>query len=124
MTPLPNPNEPNSPYGGGTDNPGDNTALAGGGVQTETGAPLTAQRPVPIPAVLAQGGVDTVLPAGVQAVPPSGAGFESSTDYGNERGADPGGPDATGREPGQDETAGETETSPGQSPTSFPEPNP
>ena len=119
MPPNPNPNEPNSPYGGGTDNPGDNTAIAGGGVQTETGAPVTAVQHPGIMGVPSGG--DTVLPAGVQAVPPTGTSIESSVD----RGVDPGGPDpTTGREPGQDETAGETETSPAQAPTSFPESNP
>jgi hypothetical protein len=118
-----NPNEPNYPYSGGTDNPGDDTSKAGGGVQTETGAPPTAVLHPPIVAGLAGGGTDTLLPPGVEAVPPSGAGFESGADYGEERSAG-GGPDATGREPGQDEVAGATETSSDQAPASFPEPNP
>lgn len=116
-----NPNEPTYPYSGGTDNPGDNTAIAGGGVQTETGAPVTGVLHPSIVAGLAVGGSDYSLPAGMQAVPPSGAGFESAVD----RGVDPGGPDPiTGRSPGQDETAGETETTPDLSPSAFPEPNP
>lgn len=120
----PNPNEPNSPYGGGTDNPGDDTSKAGGGVMTETGDP-TLVSPVPgYPTGLAAGHSDTVLPPGVQAVPPSGAGFESGADYGDAS-SDTGGPDpTTGRTPGQDETAGETETSPDRSPAAFPEPSP
>lgn len=129
----PNPNEPIFPYGGGTDNPGDNTAQAGGPTDvaaTETapltmsGASLTAsiQRNPPLPVGLPQQGSDTVLPAGMQAVPLVAAGFESEDLF---RARDTGGPDpATGRSPGQDETAGEYETSPAQTPAAFPEPNP
>jgi hypothetical protein len=137
----PNPNEPNFPYSGGTDNPGDDTSKAGGGVQTET-APLTlagswtngsipsqsltssVERHVALPVGIAAGGTDTVLPAGVQAVPPSGAGFGSAVDRGvdPEGGVDPisGGP----RESEQDETQGATETTSGTAPAAFPEPNP
>jgi hypothetical protein len=137
-----NPNEPNYPYSGGTDNPGDDTSKAGGGVQTET-APLSlagnwtnssipskslaasVERHSPLPAGIAQGGTDTVLPAGMQAVPPANTGgLESAVD----RGPDPeGGTDpiqGTPREAGQDETAGETETTSGAAPLAFPEPNP
>ena len=129
-----NPNEPNCPYSGGTDNPGDDTSHPGGPTNvaaTET-APLTfggasltsvAERHAAIAAPIAQGS-DTVLPSGVQAVPPTAAGFESLVD----RGADPlGGVDpVTGapREAGQDETAGATETTSGVSPAAIPEPNP
>ena len=130
----PNPNEPNFPYSGGTDNPGDNTAIAGGGVKpgTSTGRPdmsglaLSAgvERFPPVVAGLAQAGHDTILPSGVQAVPPVAAGFESTVD----RGADPeGGTDpiqGTPREAGQDETQGATETTSGAAPSAFPEPNP
>lgn len=134
----PNPNEPTFPYSGGTDNPGDDTSHAGGPsnvAATET-APLTLSGPSmtasidrhpALPVGLAAGGSDTVLPAGMQAVPPSGAGFESGADYGEERSADTGGVVAPGgavRVPGQDETAGETETTPDTSPAAFPEPNP
>lgn len=130
-----NPNEPNFPFSGGTDNPGDDTSKAGGPtdvVSTETaplttsGASLTASvdRHPPLPTGLAQGGTDTVLPLGTQAVPPSGAGIESAVD----RGADPeGGVDPVSGLPrvaGQDETAGATETTSGQTPSAFPEPNP
>lgn len=122
----PNPNSPAFPFGGGTDNPGGDTSHPGGPsnvAATETGAPPA--QPVPIyPPGIPAGHSDTVLPVGMQAVPVTGAGFESGADYGNERAADTGGPDATGREPGQDETVGETETSPGQSPAAFPEPTP
>lgn len=115
----PNPNEPRFPFSGGTDNPGDNTAIAGGGVQIETGAPPL--NPIRPPILGVPGASDTVLPAGMQAVPLTSTGFESAVD----RGVDPGGPDpVTGRVPGQDETVGETETSPAQSPAAFPEPNP
>jgi hypothetical protein len=122
-----NPNEPNYPYSGGTDNPGDNTALAGGPsnfASTETGAPVLIETPVHLPPGLAATGSDTVLPAGVQAVPPSGAGFESGADYGEERSADSGFVEPDGRQAGQDETAGATETTSDKSPGAFPEPNP
>lgn len=130
-----NPNEPNYPYSGGTDNPGDNTAIAGGpafAASTETGPldltgkSLTASvvRTPPLPAGIAQGGTDTVLPPGVVAVPLTAAGFESAVD----RGPDPeGGIDPVSgapREAGQDETAGASETTPGTAPPAFPEPNP
>lgn len=124
MTPVPLNPDQIYPYSGGTDNPGGDTSKPGGGVQVETGAPVTNVSHPGVVAGLAATGTDTVLPAGTQAVPPSGAGFESGADYGNERAADPGGPDATGRVPGQDETAGEYETSPPSSPAAFPEPNP
>lgn len=124
--PNPNPNEPTYPYGGGTDNPGDNTALPGGPTnfaQTETGVPALALLFPPINGT--PGHSDTVLPAGMQAVPPSGAGFDSD-DFQNE--SDTGGvtrdPDGTIRESGQDEVAGGTETTGGDSPAAFPEPNP
>lgn len=132
----PNPNEPNYPYSGGTDNPGDDTSQPGGPsnvAATETapldftGSSLTASvvRHPPLPAGLPQGGSDTVLPAGVQAVPVSGSAVEWG---GRDRSADPeGGVDPlTGapREAGQDETAGATETTSGVSPAAFPEPNP
>ena len=131
----PNPNEPSFPYSAGTDNPGANTAIAGGpsGIaSTETapltlsGAALTASiaRTPNLPPGIAAGGSDTVLPGGMQAVPLVAAGFESTVD----RGADPeGGVDpVTGapRQAGQDEVAGATETTPGSTPTAFPEPNP
>jgi hypothetical protein len=134
----PNPNEPSYPFGGGTDNPGDDTSKAGGPSNvaatetaplTLTGPSLTAsvERHAALPVGLAQGGTDTVLPAGVQAIPVSGAGFESGANYGEERSADTGGVIAPGgavRVPGQDETVGETETTPDTSPPAFPEPNP
>ncbi len=135
----PNPNEPNFPFGGGTDNPGDDTSKAGGPtsvVSVET-APL---QPVPhatgvvnaegghpaLVAGIAQTGTDTPLPQGTQAVPPTGTGFESAID----RGADPSGGvqfdpiSGETRVSGQDETLGETETTSGVSPAAFPEPNP
>jgi hypothetical protein len=130
----PNPNEGHYPYGGGTDNPGDDTSIAGGPTDaqaTET-APLTTNsasmtaivdRHPPVVAGLSQAGTDTNL-GNLQAVPPTASGFESLVD----RGADPeGGIDpVTGlpREAGQDETAGATETTSGVSPSAFPEPNP
>lgn len=134
----PNPNEPNFPYSGGTDNPGDNTAIPGGptDAQAVETAPL---QPVPhVSGVVAGEGIhpglvagipaqgsDTILPAGMQAVGPTAAGLEGAIPG---RGADPeGGVDpVTGapREAGQDETAGATETTSGQSPSAFPEPNP
>lgn len=133
----PNPNEPTFPYSGGTDNPGDDTSKPGGPTNvaatetapiTTSGASLTASvdRHAPLPTGVAQGGTDTVLPAGTQAVPPSSAGFESAID----RGADPSGGvqfdpiSGEVREAGQDETAGETGTTSGQTPGAFPEPNP
>jgi hypothetical protein len=131
----PNPNEPNFPYSAGTDNPGDNTAIAGGpsniaAVETApltlSGASLTASvaRTPNLPPGIAAGGSDTVLPGGMQAVPLVAAGFESAVDRGT---APAGGIDpVTGapRESGQDEVAGASETTPGTSPTAFPEPNP
>lgn len=133
----PNPNEPTFPYSGGTDNPGDDTSHAGGPsnvAATET-APLTlsgpsltasVERHAALPAGLAQGGTDTVLPPGVQAVPPSAGGDGGW--QGRDRSADPeGGVDpVTGapREAGQDETAGASETTSGAAPAAFPEPNP
>lgn len=132
----PNPNEPSYPYSGGTDNPGDDTSKPGGPsnvAATETapltlsGSSLTASvvRNPPLPAGLPQVGTDTVLPAGVVAVPPTAAGFESDAFLRTgdpEGGVDP----VTGapREAGQDETAGATETTSGQAPAAFPEPNP
>lgn len=141
----PNPNEPNFPFGAGTDNPGDDTSKAGGptSAQAVETAPLSVsgswtqqtpsaslaasvERRVPLPAGIAQGGTDTVLPPGTQAVPPAASGFESLVD----RGADPSGGvqfdpiSGEQREAGQDETLGETETTSGQSPAAFPEPNP
>lgn len=112
-------NEPKYPYFGGTDNPGDNTAIAGGGVKAETCFPLGQQFLNPnFPRF---GGQDTTI--GV--VPASGG--DSGADYGNERSADPAGSlivKGAIREPGQDETIGEEETSPDLSPAAFPEPNP
>jgi hypothetical protein len=136
------------PYGGGTDNPGDNTAIAGGPTDqqaTETGTLLPP--PVPtgqygpsagnhnstggiFPAIVAslpQQGTDTVLPQTMQAVPVDGSLLESSKEYGGLDEADWEGVDpvyGTPRESGQDETVGETETTSGTSPTSFPEPTP
>lgn len=132
----PNPNEPNFPYSGGTDNPGDDTSKPGGPsnvAATET-APLTLSGPSltasiarnpPLPVGLPQQGSDTVLPAGVVAVPPTAAGLEGEVllrSADPEGGVDPvsGGP----RQAGQDETAGATETTSGQAPAAFPEPNP
>jgi hypothetical protein len=112
-------NAPAYPYFGGTDNPGDNTALPGHGVRTETGNLLVGGFLNPhFPPF---GGQDTTI--GV--VPPSGG--DSGANYGNERSADPAGTlivKGAIREPGQDETIGETETSGGISPAAFPEPNP
>jgi hypothetical protein len=124
-----NPNEPRYPYGGGTDNPGDNTAVAGGPAWPsglETGAPPTAVIHGTIPTTIAQSQSDYALPGGVQAVPPTSAGFGFPTDG---RGRDTGGvtvDPVTGyvRVSGQDETQGEMETTPGVSPSAFPEPNP
>ena len=131
----PNPNEPNFPYSGGTDNPGDNTALPGGPsnvAATET-APLTlsgssltvvAPRTPSLPAGIAAGGTDTVLPGGMQAVPLVATGLESAIDRGT---APAGGVDpVTGnpRQHGQDEVAGAYATTSGVSPAAFPEPNP
>jgi hypothetical protein len=126
-----NPNSPNYPYSGGTDNPGDDTSKAGGGIFTSSGRPslnplaLAAgvARHAGIIPTLAQSQEDTTLGA-LQAVPPTASGFESLVD----RGADPeGGIDpVTGspRQSGQDEVAGATETTSGVSPVAFPEPNP
>jgi hypothetical protein len=110
-------NEPKYPYFGGTDNPGDNTALAGGGVRAESANFLKQLNPI-FPLF---GGQDTTI--GV--VPVSGG--DAGADYGNERSADPAGEmivKGAIREPGQDETLGEEETSGGISPGAFPEPNP
>lgn len=130
-----NPNQVNYPYGGGTDNPGDDTSKPGGPSNvastetaplTLTGASLTASiaRHPQVPTTIAQAGTDTILPAGAQAVGLTAAGLESSVD----RGADPeGGIDpVTGspRQAGQDEVAGATETTSGSAPSAFPEPNP
>lgn len=135
----PNPNQPTYPYSGGTDNPGDDTSKPGGptSVASVETAPLSlsgfwdhktpsaslaasVERHAPLPVGIAQGGTDTVLAPGVQAVPLVAAGFESLVD----RGADPeGGIDPiTGspREAGQDEVAGATETTSGTSPAAFP----
>jgi hypothetical protein len=127
----PNPNEPNYPYGGGTDNPGDNTAYSNPGGPTdvqavETGAPPTAVLYPSIMGVVGKG-TDTILPPGMQAVPPTGSGFEAADD--TELDTDTGGvtvDPVTGdvRVPGQDETQGEMETTTGVTPTGFPEPNP
>jgi hypothetical protein len=124
---ITNPNEPRYPYGGGTDNPGDNTAIAGGPssyVATETGTPKTAVIHPRIPTTIAQFQEDTVLPGGTQAVPPTSTSFDvdaPGTDTGGVT-VDP----ATGsvRVPGQDEVQGEMETTSGVSPAAFPEPNP
>ncbi len=141
----PNPNEPNFPYSGGTDNPGDDTSKAGGptSVAAVETAPLSTsgawtngavpskslassvERHAPLPVGIAQGGTDTVLPAGVQAVPPA---YSSSFGSAVDRGADPeGGTDplyGTAREAGQDEVEGATETTSGSAPAAFPETNP
>jgi hypothetical protein len=128
----PNPNEPHFPYGGGSDNPGDNTGYTnpGGGVDVETGLLSSGQaldssheRFVPVLPGLAPNASDTNL-KGLQAVPPTSAGFDVDAE-----GADTGGPTVdpvTGnvREPGQDEVVGETETTTGESPSAFPEVNP
>lgn len=128
----PNPNEPTFPFSGGTDNPGDDTSKPGGPTNvasTET-APLLPVPHVagvvnaegihpPVVAGLSSQGTDTPLGA-LQAVPPTGDGFESAVDRGPdpEGGIDP----VTGspREAGQDETAGATETTSGESPEQFP----
>lgn len=110
-------NEPNTPYFGGTDNPGDNTALAGRGVNTEPCALGPRQLGVGFSVF---GGQDTTIGL----VPASGG--DSGSDYGNAS-TDPAGPTLSGgklRVPGQDETIGEEETSGGTSPTAFPEPTP
>lgn len=119
-------NTPNIPYFGGTDNPGDNTALASnsGAVNTEpAGRPTVASPPFQKVA----GGVplsDTNL-GGLQAVPPAASGFEQDPFL---READTGGPsvraDGSVHEPGQDETIGESETTSGAAPAAFPEPTP
>lgn len=111
-------NEPNFPYFGGTDNPGDNTALAGGGVRTETGGLGPKDLSPTFPTF---GGQDTTI--GI--VPASGG--DSGADYANERSADPAGTltvQGALRESGQDETIGEQEASPDLTPAAFPEPNP
>lgn len=128
----PNPNEPTFPFSGGTDNPGDDTSKPGGPTNvasTET-APLLPVPHVagvvnaegihpPVVAGLSSQGTDTPLGA-LQAVPPTGDGFESAVDRGPdpEGGIDP----VTGspREAGQDETAGATETTSGETPGQFP----
>jgi hypothetical protein len=102
---------PAFPYFGGTDNPGDNTAIAGGGVRVETGG-VTSQALAPTFPLHA--GSDTTI---IGAIPPSGGDTDSNT-----RSADPGG--MFSRVAGQDETIGELETSGGVSPSAFPEPNP
>lgn len=134
MTPV-NPNSPSYPYSGGTDNPGDDTSIAGGptsvaSVETAPFQPVPHAAGIaslngivpPVVAGIAQTGTDTNL-GGLQAVPPSASGFESLVD----RGADPeGGTDPAGgaREAGQDEVAGATETTSGVTPVAFPEPTP
>lgn len=112
-------NQPKFPFFGGTDNPGDNTALPGSGVRAETCWPLGPQ--YSSPTFPKFGGQDTTI--GI--VPVSGG--SAGADYGNERSADPAGTfivHGAPREPGQDETIGETETSGGISPAAFPEPHP
>lgn len=127
----PNPNEPHYPYGGGSDNPGDDTSKPGGPTSVasvETG-PLTSRftdvRHSPIVAGLAQGGTDTVLPDGVLAVPPR---FDRDLEApAADRGTDTGGvtvEENLVRVSGQDETLGETETTTGEAPSGFPEPTP
>lgn len=126
-----NPNQVRYPYGGGTDNPSESTAYTNPGgpsdvAAVETGTPPTHVLHPPIVAGLPQAGSDTTL-GGLQAIPPSGAGFEAPdgtliwTDTGGVT-VDP----VTGnvRVPGQDETVGESETTTGVSPTAFPEPTP
>jgi hypothetical protein len=125
----PNPNEPRYPYSGGTDNPGDDTSVAGGPSNVsavETGAPPTAVLHPPIVSGISQRGTDTVLAGGVQAVPSTGTGwarddFLGETDTGGVT-VDP----VTGnvRVSGQDEVAGATETTSGITPVAFPEPTP
>jgi hypothetical protein len=126
----PNPNEPNYPYSGGTDNPGDNTAIASSynaSAASETGLLSPRQEGViypPFAAPISQSGTDSPL-APNAVIPEVASGFESGTD----RGADTGGvyvDPATGlvREAGQDETAGESETTSDTTPSAFPEPNP
>lgn len=132
----PNPNEPNYPYGGGTDNPGDNTAIAGGPTDaqaTETaplqvGASGPAVRFPPTVVGVSQQGTDTPLAPG-QVVGSAAAGLEGWVPL---RSSDPEGgvlvigtgSGAVAREAGQDEVAGATEITSGEAPTAFPEPNP
>lgn len=121
------PNQPSYPYGGGTDNPGDSTAVASSynaAAASETGLLSARQLGVTYPphlAPIAQAGTDTPLALNAN-IPIVAAGFESVVD----RGADPeGGTDpigGTAREAGQDETAGATETTSGASPAAFPQP--
>lgn len=134
-----NPNQVRYPYSGGTDNPSEDTSLNNPGgpssvasVETApvtlSGSSLTAaiDRHPPLPAGIAQGGSDTVLPDGIKVVGQTAASIGAWG--GRDRAADPeGGIDpVTGlpREAGQDETAGATETTTGVSPAAFPEPNP
>jgi hypothetical protein len=126
----PNPNEPRYPYGGGSDNPGDNTAVAGGPsdfVATETGAPKTAVLHPAIPRTIAQFQEDTVLPGGTLSVPLVAAGLEGWIPGGE---TDPAGGvsvnPVTGyaRVHGQNETQGQMGSVSGMAPPAFPEPNP
>lgn len=124
-----NPNEPNYPYSGGTDNPGDDTSQASAynaSAASETGLLSPRQTGVTYPpyaAPISQAGTDVPL-AQNASIPILAAGFESLVDRGQDPdgGTDPitGGP----RESGQDETAGASETTSGASPAAFPEPNP
>jgi hypothetical protein len=125
----PNPNEPNYPYSGGTDNPGDNTAIASSYNATaasETGLLSPRQEGViypPFAAPISQAGTDSPIALG--GVIPETPGYESGVDRGTDTGGtytDP----VTGdvREAGQDETAGEEETTSGTTPSAFPEPTP
>lgn len=129
-----NPNQPRYPFSGGTDNPSEDTSYNNPGgpsnVAAVETAPLTSNeksltasvvRHPPLPAGIPQGGTDTVLPDGVLSVPISASGLEGEVllrDSDPEGGVDP----VTGkpREAGQDETAGETETTTGLSPSGFP----
>ncbi|GAC1530009.1 MAG: hypothetical protein NVS3B1_22110 [Marmoricola sp.] len=117
--------DPLFPILGGTDNPSGSTAMSnpGGGVSlTPAGRPNSQSTAF----YGAAGGSDTNL-GGLAAVPVSGAGFEPADP--GAFGQDPSGgvsraADGSVRVSGQDEQAGTMETSPGISPTAFPEPTP
>lgn len=121
--------DPLTPILGGTDNPGGSTAgnNPGGGVLTEpAGGPPSGAAQTAFISKLG-GGSDVVLPAGMAAIPASGAGFEAPDS--GAFGEDPSGgvtrePDGTLRIHGEGETAGAEAVTDERAPSAFPEPTP
>lgn len=119
--------DPLFPILGGTDNPSGSTASTnpGGGVMTNPAGRIPTTSPA-FNSTLS-GGSDVVLPAGMAAIPTSGAGFEPADLAAF--GEDPSAgvtheADGTLHVSGEGETAGAQAVTDERAPSAFPEPTP